>query len=131
MAKQLNPNLTDEQKRVLFEAGTEAPGTGQYLDETSDGTYRCANCGVELFMSDAKYESKTPGLVGWPSFAEAATNKALVLTPDDSLGMARTEVTCANCGVHLGHLFEGVDDHPSGKHYCINSCALDFTPEEN
>lgn len=130
MAQQCNPNLSEEQKRILFEAGTEAPGTGALLDETRDGSYRCANCGAKLFMSDTKYESKTPGLVGWPSFAEAATNDALVLTPDDSLGMVRTEVTCANCGAHLGHLFEGVDDHPSGKHYCINSCALDFTQKD-
>ncbi len=126
MAKQINPNLTDEQKQVLFEAGTELPGTGKFVDETADGTYTCANCDATLFMSDAKYESTTPGLVGWPSFAEAAKNEALVLTPDDTLGMQRTEVSCANCGVHLGHLFEGVEDHPSGRHFCINSCALDF-----
>lgn len=124
--KQLNPNLSDSQKHVLFEKGTEAPGSGELLTESRDGMYRCANCGAELFASATKYESKTPGLVGWPSFADAATNDALVLTPDDSLGMSRTEVTCANCGVHLGHLFTGVDDHPSGNHYCINSCALQF-----
>src|SRR5664280_338396 len=110
MAKQINPNLNDEQKQVLFEGGTEAPGTGALLGETSDGMYHCANCGAELFKSNAKYESTTLGLVGWPSFAEAASNEALVLTPDSLLGVARTEVTCANCGVHLGHLFEGVDD---------------------
>lgn len=126
MADQMNPNLTDEQKHVLFEGGTEVPGTGALLDESRDGMYHCANCHAQLFKSDAKYESTIPGLVGWPSFAEAANNEALVLTPDNSLGMQRTEVTCANCGAHLGHLFEGVDDHPSGKHYCINSCALDF-----
>lgn len=126
MANQRNPNLNAEQMRVLFGGGTEAPGTGALLNETADGTYRCANCGAELFKSDAKYRSTTPGLVGWPSFAEAASNDALVLTPDTSLGAVRTEVTCAHCGAHLGHLFEGVDDNPSGKHYCINSCALDF-----
>ncbi len=126
MVNQQNSNLSAEQKRVLFEGGTEAPGTGSLLDESRSGMYKCANCGAELFKSDAKYESKTPGLVGWPSFAEAASNEALVLTPDNLLATARTEVTCANCGVHLGHLFEGVDDHPSGKHYCINSCALSF-----
>lgn len=127
---QLNPGLSDEQKRVLFEKGTEQPGTGALLAESRSGMYTCANCGAELFMSSAKYISATPGLVGWPSFAEAAQNDALMLTPDDSLGMARTEVTCANCGVHLGHLFTGVDDHPSGNHYCINSCALGFSPEK-
>ncbi|MBL8121627.1 peptide-methionine (R)-S-oxide reductase MsrB [Candidatus Saccharibacteria bacterium] len=125
--KQYNPALTDEQKRVMFEKGTEAPGSGALLDETRDGMYRCANCGAELFASSMKYESKTPGLVGWPSFADAVHNTALVLAPDDSLGMLRTEVTCANCGAHLGHLFTGVDDHPSGNHYCINSCSLNFT----
>lgn len=126
MANQRNPNLNAEQKRVLFGGGTEAPGTGALLNETADGMYRCANCGAELFKSDAKYESTAPGLVGWPSFAEATTNEALVLTPDNLLSTARTEVTCARCGVHLGHLFEDADDHPSGKHYCINSCALEF-----
>lgn len=126
MAKQQNPQLSAEQKRVLFEAGTEAPGSGALLHETADGTYRCVNCGAELFKSTAKYESTTPGLIGWPSFGEAAANDALVLTPDTSLGTVRTAVSCAQCGVHLGHLFVGVDDTPSGKHYCINSCALRF-----
>jgi peptide-methionine (R)-S-oxide reductase len=125
MTSQVNPSLSDEQKRVLFEKGTEVPGTGELLNETRDGMYACANCGA----SGDKYESTTPGLVGWPSFAEAASNEALVLTPDDSLGMVRTEVACANCGAHLGHLFTGVDDHPSGNHYCINSCVLSFTPK--
>lgn len=126
MAEQRNPNLTDEQKNVLFHGGTEAPGTGALLNESAEGMYTCANCGAELFASDAKFESKTPGLVGWPSFAEAASNEALTLRDDDSHDMQRTEVLCANCGVHLGHLFVGVDDHPTGEHYCINSCALDF-----
>lgn len=131
MTSRVNPDLSDEQKRVLFGKGTEAPGTGELLHESRSGMYACANCGAELFGSSAKYESKTPGLVGWPSFAEAASNEALVLTPDGSLGMQRTEVTCANCGGHLGHLFTGVDDHPSGNHYCINSCALSFDPEKS
>lgn len=128
MTSQVNPDLSDEQKMVLFEKSTEAPGSGELLGESRSGTYKCVNCGAELFKSDAKYESKTPGLVGWPSFAEAASNEALVLTPDNALGMSRTEVTCAKCGGHLGHLFTGVDDHPSGNHYCINSCALSFNP---
>ncbi len=126
MANQRNPHLNAEQMRVLFGGGTEAPGTGALLHEAADGMYRCANCGAELFTSNAKYESTTPGLVGWPSFTEAASNEALVLTPDNLLATARTEVTCANCGAHLGHLFEDVDDNPSGNHYCINSCALEF-----
>lgn len=127
---QQNPNLTDEQKHVLFEKGTEAPGSGALLDENRPGVYVCANCGAELFSASEKYESTTPGLVGWPSFAEAMKDDSVVLTPDDSLGMARTEVTCAKCGGHLGHLFTGVDDHPSGNHYCINSCSLDFKPAD-
>jgi peptide-methionine (R)-S-oxide reductase len=130
MSEPKNPNLSDEQKRVMFEKGTEAPGSGELLDENRDGVYTCANCGAALFPSSEKYESRTPGLIGWPSFADAASNDALVLTPDDSYGMKRMEVTCANCGVHLGHLFEGVDDHPSGKHYCINSCTLNFDPQK-
>ena len=101
MPSQVNPSLSDEQKRVLFDKATEAPGSGELLEEARDGTYVCANCGAKLFMSEAKYKSTTPGLVGWPSFAEAANNDALVLTPDDSLGMERTEVTCANCGGHF------------------------------
>ena len=127
---QQNPHLNEQQKEVLFGGGTETPGTGALLHETADGVYRCANCGADLFKSDAKYESKTPGLVGWPSFAEAASNEALVLKADPSLGMPRTEVTCAHCGAHLGHLFTGVDDHPSGNHFCINSCALSFQKDE-
>ncbi len=130
MAKQIRADLSDEQKRVLFQKGTEAPGSGKYLAETRNGMYCCANCGAALFASSAKYESSTPGLVGWPSFAEAAANDALTLRPDDSLGIHRTEVVCAACGGHLGHLFTDVDDHPSGKHYCINSCALEFTQEK-
>lgn len=130
MIRQLNDNLSDEQKRVLFDRGTEAPGSGALLEETRDGRYTCVNCGAELFRSDAKYDSKTPGLIGWPSFAEASSNDALALIPDVSLGMQRTEVTCANCGAHLGHLFTGVYDHPSGNHYCINSCALGFQAKD-
>ena len=80
--KQINPNLTDEQKRVLFDKGTEVPGTGEYLNHSETGMYTCANCGAELFKSDAKYDSRTPGLIGWPSFADPATNDALELRPD-------------------------------------------------
>lgn len=121
--------LTPEQYAVLREKGTEAPGSGKFLNHSELGMYTCAACGAELFKSNTKYESKTPGLVGWPSFSEAASNKALKLTEDNSLGMHRTEVTCANCGGHLGHLFEA-DDSPNGQHYCINSCTLDFKPQK-
>lgn len=122
---QLNPNLTEDQKEVLFNKGTELPGTGKYLDHTESGTYTCANCGTALFSSDAKYKSRTPGLIGWPSFSEAASNEALELRDDTSLGVQRTEVVCKNCGGHLGHLF-AADDSPNGQHYCINSVCLDF-----
>lgn len=122
---QVNPNLSNEQKEVLFNKGTELPGTGKYLDHAESGVYTCANCGAELFASSAKYESRTPGLIGWPSFSEAASNDALELRDDMSLGMHRTEVVCKNCKGHLGHLFEA-GDSPNGQHYCINSVCLDF-----
>ena len=117
--------LTPEQYHVLREKGTETPGTGKYLYNDEHGVYHCAACGIELFKSDSKYESTVPGLVGWPSFSDAVTNDAVVLSDDTSLGMLRTEVTCKNCGSHLGHLFPD-DSSPNGKHFCINSAALDF-----
>lgn len=125
MAQQINPNLTDEQKHVLFEAGTEAPGSGALLHTDKSGMYTCANCGQDLFKSDGRYESTMPGLVGWPSFSEATANDAITLKDDDSLGMHRTEVTCSNCGGHLGHLFPD-DSSPNGQHFCINSASLGF-----
>lgn len=117
--------LTPEQYHVLRQKGTEVPGTGELLYNNESGMYVCAACGQQLFSSDTKYDSTTPGLIGWPSFSEAANNEAIVLQDDNSLGMHRTEVICKNCGGHLGHLFE---DHssPNGQHYCINSAALDF-----
>lgn len=122
--------LTPEQYRVLREKGTEAPFSGELTDNTEPGVYKCAACGAVLFMSDAKHESTTPGLQGWPSFAEVAETGAVKLTDDNELGMHRTEVTCSNCGSHLGHLFDGVTDTPTGKHYCINSVCLAFEPKE-
>jgi peptide-methionine (R)-S-oxide reductase len=92
--------------------------------------YTCAVCGAELFPSDKKYESNLPGLAGWPSFYDVAKSSAVTLSPDDSLGMHRTEVTCANCGSHLGHLFDNDPDSPNNLHYCINSAALDFEPKK-
>jgi peptide-methionine (R)-S-oxide reductase len=122
--------LTPEQFHVLREKGTEIPGTGKYVDFYEDGMYHCAACGAELFKSDAKYESTTPGLIGWPAFSDAADKGAVKLEDDTSMGMHRTEVTCANCGSHLGHLFPD-DSSPNGQHYCINSVSLDFEPKTN
>lgn len=121
--------LTPEQYRVMRQKGTEVPFSGQHLNETRPGQFICAACGARLFDSSAKYESNMPGLVGWPSFSEALGNGSIRLEPDDSLGMQRTEVLCANCGSHLGHLFEGDLESPTGKHYCINSVCLDFKPK--
>ncbi len=122
--------LTPEQYRVLRQKGTEAPFSGELVEENRDGMYTCAACGATLFSSDAKHESKTPGLAGWPSFAEVAESGAVKLVPDNSGGMQRTEAVCSNCGGHLGHLFEGVNDTPTGKHYCINSVCLNFMPKK-
>jgi len=125
---ELRQRLTPEQYHVLREHGTEVPGTGDLLYNEERGEYHCPVCGSLLFKSDAKYDSHTPGLIGWPSFSEAATNDALELLADYQLGVHRTEVRCATCGSHLGHLFDDPSS-PNGKHFCINSCALDFKPE--
>ena len=117
--------LTPEQYNILREKGTEAPGSGKYVDFYEDGMYHCAACDQPLFSSDTKYESTMPGLIGWPAFSDMVSNDALKLEDDTSLGMRRTEVTCANCGSHLGHLFPD-DSSPNGQHYCINSVCLDF-----
>lgn len=117
--------LTDEQYRVLRQKGTELPFSGDHVKPRKDGEYYCVACGAHLFSTKHQHESTTPGLVGWPSFEEAASSQAVQLRPDTSHGMARTEVICTQCGGHLGHLFED-DSSPSGKHYCINSVCLDF-----
>lgn len=117
--------LTPEQYHILREKGTETPFSGELLHQTGNGDFVCAACGAVLFASDSKYESTVPGLEGWPSFADAASSDAVVLTDDNSFGMHRTEITCKNCGSHLGHLFDD-ESSPSGKHFCINSVALDF-----
>lgn len=112
--------LTPEQYKVLREKGTEAPFTGKLLHEDRDGMFKCAACGNPLFASNAKFDSGT----GWPSFDQALPG-AIKEIPDTSLGMTRTEVVCAQCGSHLGHLF---DDGPTttGQRYCLNSVCLEF-----
>lgn len=117
--------LTPEQYHVLREKGTEVPGTGVLLYNHASGMYVCAACGAQLFKSQAKYDSATPGLTGWPSFDEPIHSGAVELTPDDSLDTQRAEVTCTNCGSHLGHLFPDAQA-PHGQHFCINSIALNF-----
>lgn len=116
--------LTPEQYKVLRERGTEAPFSGALLHEARGGTYRCAACGNALFASDAKFDSGS----GWPSFDQAlhGATKQIV---DNSLGMSRTEVVCANCGSHLGHLFP---DGPTqtGNRYCMNSVCLEFAEDK-
>lgn len=120
--------LTPEQYHVLREKGTEPPYTGKLLKNTATGDYQCAACGNVIFKSDAKYESTEPGLEGWPSFSDVVEG-AVELRDDNTLGMHRTEVVCKVCGSHLGHVFDATDS-PSGKHYCINSAALDFSAKE-
>src|SRR5690606_12214901 len=117
--------LTPEQLAVLRDKGTEAPFSGEFLSHDDKGMYVCVACGNPLFQSDAKYDSRTPGLIGWPSFSDMAHSDAVELVPDDSQGMHRTEVVCKRCGGHLGHVFDA-DDSSTGKHYCINSTCLKF-----
>jgi peptide-methionine (R)-S-oxide reductase len=112
-------DLTGEQYRILRQKATEAPFTGEYDETFEPGTYRCAGCGAELFDSDAKYDSGC----GWPAFSTPAAGDAVEEDTDVSYGMVRTEVLCASCGGHLGHVFPD-GPGPAGLRYCINSAAL-------
>lgn len=118
---ELKKRLTPDEYQVLVERGTEAPFSGGYLNTKDHGMYKCKVCGNELFSSEAKFDSGT----GWPSFDNPANTKNVILEEDNSFNMHRTEVRCAKCGAHLGHVF---DDGPTGtgKRYCINSVCLDL-----
>lgn len=126
---ELKQKLTSEQYHILREKGTELPGSGALLYNDKAGEYKCAVCGNIVFMSDTKYESTIPGLIGWPSFSEAAAEGAVKLVDDTSMFMHRIEAQCGNCGSHLGHLFDD-ESSPNGKHFCINSASLDFTEKQ-
>ena len=115
--------LSPEEYAVLRQAATERPWTGELLDEERAGTYACAACGAELFKSGTKFDSGC----GWPSFYESVRPDAVDLIEDSSLGMVRTEVRCANCGSHLGHVFPDGFGTPTGDRYSMNSISLSFT----
>jgi len=121
---QWRERLTPQQYHVLREKGTESPYVNEYDRHFEPGTYACAGCGQELFSSDTKFNSGC----GWPAFYAARAGDRVRLIPDATFGMVRTEVVCARCDGHLGHIFDDAPQTPTGQRYCINSTSLTFTP---
>ncbi|OWV04451.1 peptide-methionine (R)-S-oxide reductase [Micromonospora wenchangensis] len=116
--------LTPEEFRVLREAGTERPFTGEYVDTKTPGVYHCRACGLELFSSDTKFDSHC----GWPSFDDAIPGRVREIQ-DTSLGMVRTEIRCARCDSHLGHVFHGEGFTPKDTRHCVNSVSIRLEPK--
>jgi len=119
-------SLPPERRQILQQCGTEPPFSSPLLEEHRPGTFICGGCGAPLFQSDAKFDSGS----GWPSFTDVLEKGAIVTRKDDSGGRLRTEVLCASCGGHLGHVFPDGPE-PTGLRYCINGLAIDFSPKEN
>jgi len=124
--EELRKKLTPEEYKILREKGTEAPFTGEFLHTKKTGMYTCKVCGANLFSSDTKFDSGS----GWPSFYDVFSSDAVKLTEDTSHGMHRVEASCANCGSHLGHVFNDAPQQPTGMRFCINSASLKFLSKD-